>query len=70
MVSRFTIILLLVAFLNALCFPLITLGLTHVSHMTFATLRAVSAGLVLGVVAIMLGHLGVLTNTTIKPRRC
>jgi drug/metabolite transporter (DMT)-like permease len=54
MVSRFTIILLLVAFLNALCFPLITLGLTHVSHMTFATLRAVSAGLVLGVVAIML----------------
>lgn len=54
MVSRFTLILLLVAFLNALCFPLITLGLTHVSHMTFATLRAVLAGLALGVVAIML----------------
>ncbi|OQM73469.1 transporter [Pseudaminobacter manganicus] len=54
MVSRFTFILLLVAFLNALCFPLITLGLTHVSHMTFATLRAVLAGMVLGVVAIML----------------
>ncbi|MGC4411087.1 MULTISPECIES: DMT family transporter [Rhizobium] len=54
MVSRFTLILLLVAFLNALCFPLITLGLTHAPHMTFATLRAVLAGLVLGVVAIML----------------
>ncbi|CAD7053566.1 hypothetical protein RHAB21_04521 [Pseudorhizobium halotolerans] len=39
MVSRFTLILLLVAFLNALCFPLITLGLTHVSHMTFALSR-------------------------------
>lgn len=54
MVSRFIPALLLVASLNALCFPLITLGLSHAPHMTFAMLRAALAGTSLAVIAIVL----------------
>jgi len=39
--------IILVMFLWALCFPLITLGIPYAPHLTFATLRAVIAGLAL-----------------------
>lgn len=54
MLTRFAPVLVLVAFLNALCFPLITLGLEHAPHMTFAALRAMVAGLSLAVLAAIL----------------
>lgn len=44
----------LAMFLWAACFPLITAGLQYAPHMSFATLRAVLAGLVLVLVAVML----------------
>lgn len=54
MLTRSIPILILVAFLNALCFPLVTLGLEHAPHITFATLRAMIAGLSLAIVAAIL----------------
>lgn len=54
MLTRFAPILVLVAFLNALCFPLITVGLEHAPHMTFAALRAIVAGMSLALVAALL----------------
>ena len=38
----------------ALCFPLITAGLQYSPHLTFATLRAVLAGVALVLIAIFL----------------
>lgn len=52
--SRFTPLLVLVSFLNAMCYPLITLGLAHAPHLTFAALRAFLAGIVLTAIAIAL----------------
>lgn len=46
--------LVLVAFLNALCYPLITVGLSYAPHLSFAALRAFAAGLALAMVAIAL----------------
>lgn len=46
--------LVLVAFLNALCYPLITVGLSYAPHLSFAALRAFAAGLSLAMVAIAL----------------
>ncbi|MGQ4274178.1 DMT family transporter [Terrihabitans sp. B22-R8] len=54
MLTRSIPILILVAFLNALCFPLVTLGLEHAPHITFATLRAMIAGLSLAIIAAIL----------------
>ena len=47
-------LLVLVAFLWALCFPLISLGLESAPPLTFAGLRAVIAGVVLVVIAFLL----------------
>jgi drug/metabolite transporter (DMT)-like permease len=47
-------ILVLVAFLNALCFPLINFGLAYAPHLSFAALRAFVAGFSLAMVAIAL----------------
>jgi len=44
----------LVMFLWAACFPLITTGLQYAPHLTFATLRAVLAGATLVCLAVML----------------
>lgn len=44
----------LAMFLWALCYPLITVGISQAPHLSFATLRAVLAGLVLVVLAIAL----------------
>jgi len=44
----------LVMFLWAACFPLITTGLQYAPHLTFATLRAVLAGATLVFLAVML----------------
>jgi drug/metabolite transporter (DMT)-like permease len=44
----------LVAFLNALCYPLIIVGLPHAPHLTFAALRAFLAGMALTLIAIAL----------------
>lgn len=46
--------LVLVAVLNALCYPLITVGLSYAPHLSFAALRALAAGLSLAMVAIAL----------------
>ena len=46
--------IILVMFLWAVCFPLITLGIEFAPHLTFATLRAVVAGLALIALAISL----------------
>lgn len=46
--------LVLVAGLNALCYPLIVLGSAYAPHLTFASLRAVTAGLALAVIATVL----------------
>lgn len=46
--------LVLVAALNALCYPLIVLGSAYAPHLTFASLRAVTAGLALAVIATVL----------------
>lgn len=54
MLTRSIPILILVAFLNALCFPLVTLGLEHAPHIAFATLRAMIAGLSLAIIAAIL----------------
>ncbi|RST85467.1 DMT family transporter [Aquibium carbonis] len=51
---RFTPLLVLVAVLNALCYPLITMGLAHVPHLTFAALRAIVAGISLALIAAVL----------------
>lgn len=48
--------LVLVGFLNAICYPLITLGLAFAPHLSFAALRAVVAGLALAIVAVALGR--------------
>lgn len=44
----------LVMFLWSICFPLITIGIEFTPHLTFATLRAVMAGLALTALAIAL----------------
>lgn len=49
-----TLGLVLVAFLNALCFPLITTGLGFAPHLVFATLRALIAGTALALLAALL----------------
>jgi drug/metabolite transporter (DMT)-like permease len=46
--------LVFVAFLNALCFPLITTGIGFAPHLSFATLRALVAGLALALLAAVL----------------
>tara|TARA_R110000772_G_scaffold58843_1_gene133344 strand:- start:851 stop:1747 length:897 start_codon:yes stop_codon:yes gene_type:complete len=46
--------IIIVMFLWAVCFPLITLGIEFAPHLTFATLRAVIAGLALTALAIAL----------------
>ena len=46
--------IILVTFLWAICYPLITLGIQDSPHLTFATLRAVLAGLILLGAAILL----------------
>ncbi len=51
---RCTLALVLFALLDALCYPLITLGLQDAPHLTFAFLRALLAGGTLAVVAIVL----------------
>ncbi len=51
---RFSFALTFFAFLDALCYPLITIGLGDAPHLTFAFLRAVLAGSLLGLVAVLL----------------
>lgn len=46
--------LVLVAALNALCYPLISVGLSYAPHLSFAALRAFAAGLSLAMAAIAL----------------
>lgn len=46
--------LVLVAALNALCYPLIALGSAYAPHLMFASLRAVTAGLALAAIATFL----------------
>ena len=46
--------IILVMFLWAICFPLITLGIPYAPHLTFATLRAMLAGLALLAIAKLL----------------
>jgi drug/metabolite transporter (DMT)-like permease len=46
--------LLCVAFLNALCYPLITVGLRFAPHLSFAALRALLAGSALALMAALL----------------
>ncbi len=48
--------LILIMFLWALCFPLITMGLDYSPHLTFAAIRAFLSGGVLLAVALALGH--------------
>lgn len=48
--------LVLVMFLWAICFPLITIGIEYSPHLTFAAIRAALSGAVLLAVAFMLGH--------------
>jgi drug/metabolite transporter (DMT)-like permease len=48
--------LLLVMFLWAICFPLITLGIADAPHLTFAAMRAFVAGGALLAVAVVLGR--------------
>ena len=52
--SRYPAAFVAIAFLNALCYPLITVGLGYAPHLLFATLRAVLAGLALAVLAALL----------------
>lgn len=51
---RLTALLVLVPILNALCYPLVTLGLDYAPHLTFAALRALVAGGSLALIAIAL----------------
>lgn len=53
---RWTLSLTLFAILDALCYPLITSGLRDAPHLTFAFLRAVIAGSLLGLAAVVLGR--------------
>jgi len=48
--------LLLVMFLWAVCFPLITMGIKYSPHLTFAALRAMLSGVSLLVFALIMGH--------------
>ncbi len=48
--------LVLVMFLWAICFPLITIGIEYSPHLTFAAIRALLSGGVLLAVALVLGH--------------
>lgn len=48
--------IILVMFLWAICFPLITLGIDYAPHITFATLRAILAGIALLTIAVLLGR--------------
>lgn len=54
MTLRTTGKIILAMFLWAICFPLITLGIAYAPHLTFATLRAALAGLVLVGIALAL----------------
>ncbi|MAT39318.1 MAG: EamA family transporter [Ectothiorhodospiraceae bacterium] len=49
-----TLQIVLVMFLWAICFPLITIGLPYAPHLTFAALRAFIAGATLVVIALLL----------------
>lgn len=51
---QYLVALVFVAFLNALCYPLITVGLGYAPHLSFATLRAFVAGSALALVAVLL----------------
>jgi drug/metabolite transporter (DMT)-like permease len=51
---RLTALLVLVPILNAICYPLVTLGLDYAPHLTFAALRALLAGGSLALIAIAL----------------
>lgn len=53
---RHLVALVFVAFLNALCYPLITVGLGYAPHLSFATLRALVAGSALALLAALLGR--------------
>lgn len=53
---RWTLSLTLFAFLDALCYPLITSGLRDAPHLTFAFLRAVIAGSLVALAAVVLGR--------------
>ncbi|MEL0108376.1 MAG: DMT family transporter [Rhodospirillaceae bacterium] len=48
--------IILVMFLWSICFPLITLGIDYAPHLTFATLRAILAGIALLFMAALLGR--------------
>jgi len=48
--------LVLVMFLWAICFPLITIGIEYSPHLTFAAIRALLSGGALLAVALVLGH--------------
>ncbi len=48
--------LILIMMLWALCFPLITIGIQAAPHLTFAAMRAMVAGSVLFVLALLAGH--------------
>ena len=52
--SRYVATLVFVAFLNALCYPLITIGLGDAPHLSFAVLRALAAGVALALMALVL----------------
>jgi len=47
--------LLVVMFLWAICFPLITIGIEYAPHLTFATIRAALSGITLLIIAFYLG---------------
>ena len=51
---QMTLQIVLVMFLWAICFPLITIGLPYAPHLTFAALRAFIAGATLVVIALLL----------------
>lgn len=53
---RYVAALVFVAFLNALCYPLITIGLGYAPHLSFAILWALVAGSTLALVAALLGR--------------
>lgn len=48
--------LILVMFLWAICFPLIAIGIEYSPHLTFAAIRALLSGVVLLIVALVLGE--------------
>ena len=51
---RLRVLIIIVMFLWAICFPLIVIGLPHAPHVTFATLRALLAGVLLLTIAVIM----------------